>query len=71
MQNQIDPINNVEQLDIEDEQKQENSGATMNQKVGFHTPTRPMPSEWLFEIDTPNFVPVSEMWDWIGSDRTC
>lgn len=25
MQNQIDPINNVEQLDVEDEQKQENS----------------------------------------------
>ncbi|MDK4790516.1 MULTISPECIES: hypothetical protein [Acinetobacter] len=25
MQNKIDPINNVEQLDVEDEQKQENS----------------------------------------------
>lgn len=25
MQNQIDPINNVEELDVEDEQKQENS----------------------------------------------
>ncbi|MFI8127084.1 MULTISPECIES: hypothetical protein [Acinetobacter] len=25
MQNQIDPINNVKQLDIEDKQKQENS----------------------------------------------
>lgn len=25
MQNQNDPINNIEQLDIEDEQKQENS----------------------------------------------
>ncbi|AWW83290.1 putative metallopeptidase [Acinetobacter baumannii] len=24
-----------------------------------------MPPEWLFEMDTPNFVPAPELWEWI------
>ncbi|MDR8284344.1 transposase, partial [Acinetobacter baumannii] len=26
----------------------------MKNEVGFHVPVRPMPPEWLFEMDTPN-----------------
>ncbi|MFV5365445.1 putative metallopeptidase [Acinetobacter oleivorans] len=37
----------------------------MNQEVGFHVPTRPVPPEWLFDFGTPNFVPAPEMWNWI------
>ncbi|WP_060470193.1 putative metallopeptidase [Acinetobacter baumannii] len=37
----------------------------MKNEVGFHVPVRPMPPEWLFEMDTPNFVPAPELWEWI------
>ncbi|MFX2185257.1 transposase, partial [Acinetobacter baumannii] len=30
----------------------------MKKEVGFHVPVRPMPPEWIFEMDTPNFVPA-------------
>ncbi|EHU2375558.1 transposase [Acinetobacter baumannii] len=38
----------------------------MKNEVGFHVPVRPMPPEWLFEMDTQNFAPAPEMWEWIG-----
>ncbi|EMQ0326503.1 putative metallopeptidase [Acinetobacter baumannii] len=37
----------------------------MKNEVGFHVPVRPMPPEWLFEMDTPNFAPAPEIWEWI------
>ena len=37
----------------------------MKNEVGFHVPFRPMPPEWLFALDTPNFTPAPELWDWI------
>ncbi|MDV7635177.1 putative metallopeptidase [Acinetobacter baumannii] len=37
----------------------------MKNEVGFHVPVRPMPPEWLFEMDTPKFAPAPEMWEWI------
>ncbi len=37
----------------------------MKNEIGFHVPVRPMPPEWLFEMDTPNFAPAPEMWEWI------
>lgn len=37
----------------------------MKNEVGFHVPVRPMPPEWIFEIDTPNFAPAPELWEWI------
>ncbi|WP_336026375.1 putative metallopeptidase [Acinetobacter pittii] len=38
----------------------------MKSEVGFHVPVRPMPPEWLFEFNTPNFAPAPELWEWIG-----
>ncbi|EXF17606.1 hypothetical protein J602_2807 [Acinetobacter baumannii 1417041] len=37
----------------------------MKNEVVFHVPVRPMSPEWIFEIGAPNFVPASEMWEWI------
>ena len=38
----------------------------MNQEVGFHVPVRIMSPKWLFEINTPNFLPALEIWESIG-----
>lgn len=34
-------------------------------ELGFVIPQRPYPPDWIFAIDTPNFAPVPELWQWI------
>lgn len=34
-------------------------------EIGFIIKQRPYPPEWIFEHDTPNFVPAPELWTWI------
>ena len=39
----------------------------MNHEIGFVINQRPYPPEWIFALDTPNFVPAPELWRWIKS----
>lgn len=37
----------------------------MKKEVDIHVPVRRMSPEWIFELDSSNFAPTPEMWDWI------
>lgn len=34
-------------------------------EIGFIISQRPNPPDWIFALDTPNFAPAPELWEWI------